>query len=794
MDRKIVRLFLKIKSYSKRRKLASVAVLGLIISFLLCLPEPIFKTPYSTILNDRDGKLLAARIADDGQWRFPQVDSVPHKFEQSLLYFEDQYFYKHPGINPVSVFKALIQNIRAGEIVRGGSTITLQVIRLSRKGKPRNVYEKLIEFILALRLELRYSKEEILNIYASQAPFGSNVVGLETAAWRYYQRPSSLLSWGEAATLAVLPNAPSLIYPGKNHEKLLAKRNRLLDKLQDKGILDELSCDLAKLEPLPLKPKPLPQFSSHLLDLAIQDGYNGRRVVTTIDRSTQTTANRLLNKFHQNYLNNEIYNGAMLVIDVESKSVLAYVGNTQTSAEESGRFVDMIKAKRSSGSILKPLLYAWMLDDGELLPGSLVPDIPTQISGYSPDNFNEKFDGAVFANNALARSLNVPFVRLLQDYGLQKFHSKINNTCINTIKKPADHYGLSLILGGAEVRLWKVCQLYAGMSSSLTFFNENSSLYSSASYGSLQYVQRKNKRETTLLEYDLFQAGSLWSTFEALSEMDRPIEGTNWEQYQSSKKIAWKTGTSFGHKDAWAVGVTPKYVVGVWVGNADGEGRPGLTGAGYAAPLMFEMYKHLEKPGWWDTPYDDLVETAVCKLSGFKASRFCDNMDTTFIPLNGVRTVECPYHKKVHLDESRTYRVTGGCYSVDRMQHANWFVLPPTIEWYYKKNHPFYKSLPSYLEGCFPTDAKNLEIIYPEPNAQVFLPRDFDGEYQEVIFEVVHRIPGTSIYWYLDEQYMGTTLDEHQLSLFIDEGTHVLTVVSDYGEKLIRQFDMIDKD
>ena len=390
-----------------------------VVAFLLCLPEPIFNTPTSTILNDRNGKLLGAKIADDGQWRFPLIDSVPSKFEDCILYFEDEYFYWHPGINPVSVFKAFIQNIKAGDIVRGGSTITLQVIRLSREGKPRTIYEKLIEFVLALRLELRYSKEDILKLYSSHAPFGGNVVGLEAASWRYYNRPPNMLSWGESATLAVLPNAPALIYPGKNQHKLLEKRNRLLDKLASKEIIDPMSCELAKMEPLPGKPNALPQISPHLLDRSIVEGQKGKRIISTIDTDIQQKANRLVAKYYKQYVNNEIYNAALLVIDVKTKQVLAYVGNTPSEYEETGRDVDMITAKRSSGSILKPFLYTWMFNDGELLPKMLLPDIPTQFYGFAPKNFNEKYDGAVPADNALARSLNIPAVRLLQDYGIE---------------------------------------------------------------------------------------------------------------------------------------------------------------------------------------------------------------------------------------------------------------------------------------------------------------------------------------------------------------------------------------
>ena len=229
----------------------------LFFAFWFCLPEPLFNDPTSTVIVDRQRRLLGAKIADDGQWRFPLKEEVSEQFETCIVQFEDQYFYSHPGINPVSIVRALIQNIRSGEVVSGGSTLSMQVIRLSRKYKSRTVIEKVIEMVLALRLELRYTKHEILALYAAHAPFGGNVVGLEAASWRYYGRPSSQLSWAECATLAVLPNAPSLIYPGKNHQLLLDKRNRLLSKLKEKGLLNNTDYELAIVEPLPDKPVPL---------------------------------------------------------------------------------------------------------------------------------------------------------------------------------------------------------------------------------------------------------------------------------------------------------------------------------------------------------------------------------------------------------------------------------------------------------------------------------------------------------------------------------------------------------
>jgi len=734
---------------------------------------------------------LAAQIATDGQWRFPEMDTVPEKFKQCIVYFEDQYFQYHPGINPVSIFRAFKQNIQAGKKVSGGSTINAQVIRLSRKGKARNIGQKLIEFFLAIRLEVSYSKTEILALYASHAPFGSNVVGLDAAAWRYYSRPTDALSWGESATLAVLPNAPSLIYPGKNKELLLKKRNRLLDKLYKNNIIDATTCELAKLEPLPEKPHPLPQLASHLLTRAISDGLTGKRITTTIDTKIQDQVNRIIEKHYQVLSENGVLNAAALVLDVETGNAVAYVGNTQTGVQQSGQQVDIITAPRSTGSTLKPLLYALMQKEGLLLPGTLVADIPTHIAGFVPRNFDKEFDGAVHANNALSRSLNIPAVRMLQEYGVERFHNQLKELNLSTITYSADHYGLSLILGGAEITLWELAGTYASLARVLNHYTVNNSRYNPDDYHNPVYNKEKNKIVTHWQETDPFTAGAIWVTFNALTEMHRPIENANWQLFTSSKKIAWKTGTSFGNRDAWAVGITSGYVVAVWIGNADGEGRSGLTGASAAAPVMFDIFKELPNTPWFETPYDDLTKLKVCAKSGYKASELCTETDSIYTSQSGIKTGLCPYHKLIHLSADEKYRVTSDCYPVSVMVTKSWFVLPPVMEWYYKYKDPFYQSLPPFHSDCLNNDSENMEVIYPKNKAKLFLPIGFNQQQQRSVFEVAHRIPGAKIHWHLDNNFIGTTLGIHKKELFCLPGNHSLTLVDENGEIQVVVFEVV---
>ena len=775
------RLLRYIKTHKKRTALFLV----LLIAYYFCLPKELFKDPTATVIESRDGHLLGALIANDGQWRFPVSDSIPEKFKTCIVLFEDEYFYRHPGFNPISILKAIRQNMSSGTIKRGGSTLTQQVIRLSRKGKPRTYTEKFKEIILATRLEWRHSKSEILNFYASHAPFGGNVVGIDAASWRYFNRPPSELSWAETATLAVLPNAPSLIYPGKNQEKLKTKRNRLLKKLLDSNEIDSLTYELSILEELPQKPYPLPQIAPHLLQ-RIAQSQRGKRIKTTVRKSLQEQCNSIVKNHHNTLKQNEIHNIAVLVMDVKSRQILSYVGNAPTSKEHQ-RHVDIINKPRSTGSILKPFLYAAMLDAGDMLPNTLVADVPTQFGSYSPQNFHKGFDGAIPASKALSRSLNVPSVRLLQDFGLDRFYHYLSQLHLKDLNRSANHYGLSLILGGAESNLWDLCKSYASLSSTLNHFYEQSSQYYSNEFLEPSYLSFDTPNFGTLSnEKQVFDAASIYLTFESLKKVNRPEEDEHWEFFDSSKDIAWKTGTSFGFRDAWAIGTTSNYVVGVWVGNADGEGRPGLVGVQAAAPILFDVFDLLPNSPWFAKPYDEMQEIKLCSNSGHRASVNCPSITKDFVQLSGLKTEPCPYHVMVHLDTQQQYQVNSSCESPNNISNTPWFVLPPLMAYYYKTKNPFYKPLPPYRSDCFSEDQIKMQFIYPDVGSTFFLPKNFDGETQALILKLAHSEPESTIYWYIDKTFVGSTTNIHDMAVKPSVGKHLITAVDTEGHEIKR--------
>ncbi|GAA0872633.1 penicillin-binding protein 1C [Gangjinia marincola] len=783
-----------IKPFFSKHRIKFLIAFVLLLGYYFSLPKNLFSSPTSTIIESTEGHLIGAKIAADGQWRFPPTNSVPERFEICITYFEDECFRYHPGFNPISIVKALYQNSLNGEVKRGGSTLTQQVIRLSRKGKSRTYTEKIIELILATRAELRYSKKELLALYASNAPFGGNVVGLEAAAWRYFGRSAQELSWAETASLAVLPNAPSLIYPGKRQERLRLKRDRLLKKLWQHEMIDSLTYALSMQEMLPQKPYPLPQYASHALE-RLHQNHPGEKVQTTLNAYFQQQTNRIVKQHWQRLQQNQIHNAAVLVMDVHTREILVYVGNTPTSKEHQ-KDVDIISKPRSTGSILKPILYAAMLDAGELLPGTLVADVPTSIAGYTPKNFDNSFDGAVTAKRALSRSLNIPAVRMLQSFGLDRFHYTLKQLDLKDVTYGKDHYGLSLILGGAESNLWDLCKTYAAFSGTINHFNTSSSQYFSNEFREPRLVKQSDTQEkifgVSQKEKVFFDAGSLYLTYESLKEVNRPQGEENWEFFDSSKQIAWKTGTSYGFRDAWAIGSTKDFVVGVWVGNADGEGRPGLIGLEAAAPILFDVFDLLPASDWFDAPFDALSEVEVCAKSGYRASTICPNKVKQDIPVSGLKTSPCPYHSLVHLDATGEYQVDSSCEDTANMVHTPWFTLPPLIAFYYEKSHPDYRALPPFKVTCKQSPENQLRFITPKANTKLALPKDFDESKTEFVAKITHPSSTERVFWYLNERYVTTTSSIHEMSFKPSLGKHSITVVDETGSSETVAFEIVE--
>jgi penicillin-binding protein 1C len=761
------------------------ALLALTMVFWFSLPRELFPDPPSAVLFSDEDALLGARPAADGQWRFPRGDKVPERFFQVLLQYEDRRFFRHPGVDPLAVARAIRLNLGSGQVKSGASTITMQLVRLSRKNRKRTYWEKMKEAALALRLEIKYSKKEILSLFAAHAPFGGNIVGIDAAAWMYFGRGPERLSWAEAAYLAVLPRDPGLIGSPAGRKRLLEKRNSLLEGMRTKGDMSGLECRLAQAEPVPEGMRPVPRDAPHLLDTLASKP--GRRTPfrSLIRADLQRSAIRVLDAQGEKLFNRGIRNLAAAIIDNRCAAVVAYVGNIGLERRlECGQNVDVLDRPRSTGSILKPFLFASMIQEGGIAPTTLVPDVPARFEAFKPENFDRRFRGAVPARTALAWSLNVPAVRLLRDFGIARLQNRLTQWGMTTLNRSADDYGLTLILGGAEGELLEIASLYSKLAQVATEFPG----------GGREIRLLRDEPSAPSRMADL-GAGAAYLTLEALTEVNRPDEEGFWRNFSSSKWLAWKTGTSFGLRDAWAVGITPNYTIGVWAGNADGEGKPDLTGVQAAAPVLFELLGSIDGGGAIPRPRQGLKAIQVCRDSGFLATALCPAV-TAWVPAESHFDRMCTFHQTVHLDASGRFRVDSRCESVDRMRHEPWFVLPPVMEYYFRADHPEYKALPPWREGCGGGTAVDggpqvMSLIYPEPETSVFIPVDLDGRPGGVVFEAVHRQSDSIIYWHIDERYVAETRRFHQLTVSPEPGDHILTLTDGNGRRLVRPFRVI---
>ena len=764
-----------------RKKLTiGIAILAtLLLALHLWVPRPLFNVPTSTVVTDSKGALIGARISADEQWRFPQSDSISSKLEHCILAFEDRRFYFHPGIDLIALSRAMVHNLRLGRVAEGGSTITMQVARMARGNQSRNLWQKMIEALWAFDIELTYSKRDILRLYASNAPFGGNTVGIDAAAWRYFGRSADNLSWAENATLAVLPNSPSLIHLSRNREKLKKKRDGLLQTLMDEGTITSEEYSLATSEPLPQAPLPIPNQAPHLLS-RLAKNHIGEKIQSTIDLTLQNLAQDIADRYSARYKANYISDLAIVVADVETGNVLAYVGNSSQPTPTSQ--VDNILGQRSTGSLLKPILYAAMLSSGEISPSMLFADTPLNLNGFTPMNFSKTYRGVVPADEAVTRSLNVPLVRMLSQYGTGRFMTVLRWLGMTTLRFNEDHYGASIILGGAEGTLWDMTGMYASLSRTLGHYEGYGHRYDKQDIHPLRLTEVAATKPQ-LSDDSRLNAASIWQAYEAMSALNRPEEEADWQNFSTMKRVAWKTGTSWGSRDAWAIGTTPKYVVGVWIGNSTGEGRAGLTGVGYAAPVMFDVFTLLEGSAWFEQPYSDMTVAKICKHSGHIASSICGETEERFIPKTSIAAAPCPYCRLVHLSADGAWQVNSTGESVSQIQTVSRFVLPPVQEYYFASHTATYQPLPPLRPDCQIETKEQFSIITPEHNSVIVLPRNFGGKAEKLVMKAACRDAEATLFWHLDDSYIGQTHGNHQLAILPVEGQHALTLVDGHGNK-----------
>lgn len=729
--------------------------------------------PRSAVLLDQTDRLLDARLATDGQWRFPALtDTLPQRYQQAVVAFEDRRFRYHPGVDPLSLGAALASQLGSQGVRRGGSTLTMQVVRMARGNPPRTLWEKAREGLLALVATARYSKAEILRMYASEAPFGGNTVGLEAASWRYFGRPPETMSWGEACLLAVLPNQPSLLHVARNRDRLLAKRNRLIDALARSGALDSLEATLAKSEPLPPPPRTPPRLAGSLVHtLQAKDG-SQRAFRSTLDLDVQRRLFEELAQLAPSLHSQGIANAAVVVLENRTGNVLAYGPNLpEADSMVQAGSMDLARSRRSSGSILKPFLYEMLFEQGELFPSTLVPDVPSSWGGFLPENFDRTWRGAIPASEALTLSLNAPAARLLAHAGVDRFRSRLVDLGMTTLQRDAGGYGLTLVLGGAETTVWDLAGMYGRLAADAQQLPP---------WRAPRCLREEPRQEPRIR---LHPACAFW-TLEILRDLNRPGDLRNWQSWEGARPVAWKTGTSNGHRDAWAVGTTPERTIAVWVGNADGTGMPDIVGRDAAAPLLFRLLGMFPADGWFQRPAHGWKMVDLCPTSGRPASPSCPRREAATVPDVPLLLTPCAWHQSILVD-SRGRRVHEGCSKEAKARTV--FALPPEEARGYQSRDASESGMPPWAEGCAPEDDGQLVVAYPAPGARIVLPRGQDEQRNPLVLRAAFTGNGR-LHWHMDGTYLGQSAEDHQMPAHVAPGWHVVTVLDPQGRSATCRF------
>lgn len=722
------------------------AIIILLMGLLIPLPVEKLHRDKSTVVLASDGTLLTAYLSPDDKWRFEtKLSDVPAFVQKSVIAYEDRWFYFHPGINPVSVLRAAVTNFKSGKVVVGGSTLTMQVARMMDP-QPRTMRAKLLESFRALQLEVKYSKKEILELYFNLAPYGGNIEGFAAASFFYFGKPPAALSKSEAISLVGLPNSPTRLRPDRNFEESQKHRAFLAAALKERGVLTKEEYALLQTDKMPAARKSLPMRAPHFSALVASKHPELRTIESTLDTRFQTLSEKALTSHLETISGRGITNGAVVIIENSTRAVKAMVGSADFNDVMISGQVNGALASRSPGSAMKPFVYALAFDRGVISPRLMLEDVPINYSGYTPVNFDEKNRGAIPAEDALKLSLNVPAVNIYSKIG-DDFFKLLKSGGITTLDKPREYYGLPLILGGGEVNLLELSNLYA-------------TLADGGMYAPYSLLNDKPKKESIRI----ISEGAAYITTEILSEVRRPDLPNCWEFSVNLPKVAWKTGTSYGHRDAWSVGYNPEYTVGVWMGNFSGRGADTLVGSEAAAPLLFDIFNSLSsKADWFKKPVS-VGRRKVCAISGMPTTENCPQT-VEENHLYGVSpAAPCSMHRKYALDRASGMRLSPDCINGNNYEEKIFELWPSRIAtWRRREGYPV-DTVPAYQESCdHIAEGGEPVIVSPAHNTRFFLRADAPLEYQRILLDA--SVPNTvdKVYWFIDgELYTaGNPDDKH---------------------------------
>lgn len=731
-------------------------------------PREALFPPSATVVTDRDGVPLRFYLAADDAWRFPvALDEVSPLLQKTLVASEDRYFYAHPGVNPASILRAGLSNLMAGRVVSGASTITMQIARLAEP-KPRSIASKCLEIFRALQLEKSFSKDELFAIYLNMTPYGGNIVGAGAAARLYFGKTPDRLSLGEAALLTVLPRSPAAFDPVRRPERARKARDLVLDQLAERGAVTPSEAAAARETPLPRARIRPPFLAPHFCDLAKKTAPAATAISTTLDARLQKIALETVRGRMPELRARGIANAAAVVLDLATRDVLAMVGSANFFDDAHNGQINGTLISRSPGSALKPFLYALAFDQGLIVPDSILLDIPTSFSGYAPKNYDGLFRGRVTADEALGLSLNVPAVRLLDAVGPDRLHDLLRRGGLSTLDKPAAHYGLALTLGACEVNLLSLVNLYAALAMG-------------GRYAPPRLLADAPRPEGVRL----LSPEACRLTRDILAKVERPDLPVSWERARGVPAAAWKTGTSFGHRDAWAAGMTADLAIGVWVGNMDGTPVKGISGAVHAGPLLFDLFRALESEGSRlpDDPHLDIREIEVCAESRQLPGPSCEHRVTIQYVPGRTRFAPCPLHKQILVDKETGARLLGQrCLQSRPAETATLTEYPAELVAWWRATGIAFDEPPPLSPDC---DAVAVgeppKITSPSAQTPYRLRPGAPEAYQRVALAADAAAFTGMFYWFLDGELAARGAPGEKLFMKLTPGPHRMVVVDDLG-------------
>ncbi len=733
---------------------------GFYINFDAKSAEKIFEDRYSVSVLDNKGSIIGVHLNKNEQWHLKSSEKIPEKLRIAVTVFEDKNFYSHSGIDFFAVTRAFYNNFKDGRRT-GASTITMQAAKMLEP-KKRTYLNKYLEMIQALKLERYFTKDEILRMYLNNAPYGGNVVGYKTASYMYFQKSPQELTWGEASLLAVLPNSPGLMSIDRNREKLIEKRNNLLKKLYEKKYISEKQFSISIKEPVPEKKYAFKSIAHHLVRRLINENQEEKIIKSTINSELQEEVEKVVKDYSEFLKLQGIKNAAVLIINNKNYEAEVYIGSQNFYDFENNGQVDGIIALRSTGSLLKPFLYAKIIDDGKAAPQSKIPDVPLYFSNFTPQNADKKYRGMVEMQDALIKSLNIPFVHLLKEYGEERFFYFLKEILSFNDSDPSK-YGLSLILGTKEFSMENMGKLYVGLANYGKFRN-------------IKYIKESQKENTE----NFITEGASYLTLETMKELERP--GME-KLYKEKNPVSWKTGTSNGRRDGWAAGITPEYTVIVWTGNFTGEGNPNLTGVYSAGNLMFDILKILpRKEREFRKPYS-LKKIKIDAETGYRL-KYDVPWEEIYYPEDAVPLRVSPYYKKIYINKKGEEIDSRDSSFQERREKIILNYPTEVINYFVKENLDVSNIFNrKFLE-------KSLKFIYPSNNLKIIIPKDFDGE-KSIIVKIAN-LKNQELYWYINKEYIGKDfLGEKKFNF--KKGKYEIKVVSSEGETAKVNFEITDK-